>query len=110
LQSRVTTMFDPTGLQLNDPVVHSAAGQTVILDYSGGRFPLTARWLTAFFGANIVTATPASAPPANGQQTYGLVIVLGHDFARRWYGGVGRRDNDGRVPARLPRRAPPPPP
>jgi len=87
LVSRVTTMFDPTGLQLNDPVVHSAVGQTVILDYSNGRFPLTARWLTAFFGASIVPATPASAPPASGQQTYGLVIVLGHDFARRWYGG-----------------------
>jgi hypothetical protein len=87
LESRVTTMFDPTGLQLSDPVVHGGVAQTVILDYSNGRFPLTARWLTAFFGANIVPATPASAPPASGQQTYGLVIVLGHDFARRWYGG-----------------------
>jgi hypothetical protein len=67
--------------------VHGAVAQTVILDYSNGQFPLTAKWLTAFFGATIVPATPASAPPASGQQTYGLVILLGHDFARRWYGG-----------------------
>jgi LCP family protein required for cell wall assembly len=87
LDGRVTSMFDPTGLQLSDPVVHGAVAQTVILDYSNGQFPLTAKWLTAFFGATIVPATPASAPPASGQQTYGLVILLGHDFARRWYGG-----------------------
>jgi LCP family protein required for cell wall assembly len=87
LESQVTSMFDPTGLQLNDPVAHRAVAQTVILDYSNGQFPLTAKWLTTFFGATIVPATPASAPPASGQQTYGLVIVMGNDFARRWYGG-----------------------
>src|SRR5260370_20996583 len=49
LQSRVTTIFDPTGLQLNDPVVHSAAGPTVILEYSRCRLPLTSRFLTPLF-------------------------------------------------------------
>jgi polyisoprenyl-teichoic acid--peptidoglycan teichoic acid transferase len=87
LESRVTSMFDPTGLQLADPVAHGAVSQTVILDYSNGQFPLTARWLTSFFGGTVVPVTPASAPPASGQQTYGLVVVLGHDFSRRWYGG-----------------------
>ena len=86
LDSRVTSMFDPTGLQLNDPVTHRPSSQTVILDYSGGKFPLTAKWLQTFFGGTIVTATPTSPAPARGQQTYGLVVILGHDFALRWLG------------------------
>ena len=86
LDGRVTTMLDPTGLQLADPVPHRAVSQTVILDYSGGRFPLTAKWLQSFFGGTVVAATPTSPAPAAGQQTYGLVVVLGHDFALRWLG------------------------
>ena len=87
LDTRVTTMLDPTGLQLADPVGHRASAQTLILDYSGGQFPLTTKWLQTFFGATVVAATPANSPPAAGQQTYGLVVVLGHDFALRFLGG-----------------------
>jgi LCP family protein required for cell wall assembly len=87
LDTRVTTMLDPTGLQLADPVGHRASAQTLILDYSGGQFPLTTKWLQSFFGATVVAATPANSPPAAGQQTYGLVVVLGHDFALRFLGG-----------------------
>jgi hypothetical protein len=58
----------------------------VILDYSGGQFPLTTAWLQSFFGATVVAATPTNPAPARGQQTYGLVIVVGHDFALRWLG------------------------
>ena len=86
LEGRVTSMFDPTGLNLNDPIAHRAVAQTVILDYSNGQFPKTARWLTTFFGGTIVAATPTSPAPSSGQQNYGLVVVLGHDFARRWLG------------------------
>ena len=86
LESRVTSMFDPTGLQLADPIAHRAVAQTVVLDYSNGQFPQTAKWLATFFGASVVSATPTSPAPASGQQTYGLVVVLGHDFARRWLG------------------------
>jgi LCP family protein required for cell wall assembly len=86
LASRVTSMFDPTGLQLADPVAHRAAAQTVILDYSGGQFPLTTKWLQGYFGATVVAATPSTYPPGSGQQTYGLVVVLGHDFALRFLG------------------------
>ncbi|HSS94917.1 MAG TPA: LCP family protein [Candidatus Dormibacteraeota bacterium] len=86
LETRVTSMFDPTGLQLADPVAHRPIAQTQILDYSNGQFPLTARWLSSFFGATVVAATPTSPAPAGGQQTYGLVVVIGHDFARRWLG------------------------
>jgi LCP family protein required for cell wall assembly len=86
LASRVTSMFDPTGLQLADPISHRASAQTVILDYSGGQFPLTAKYLVDFFGGTVVAATPTSPAPAAGQQTYGLVVVLGHDYALRFLG------------------------
>ncbi|HKW72757.1 MAG TPA: LCP family protein, partial [Candidatus Dormibacteraeota bacterium] len=86
LDQRVTAMFDPTGLALNDPVLHRPSAQTIILDYSGGKFPLTTRYLQAFFGGTVATATPTSPAPAAGQQTYGLVVVLGHDFALHWLG------------------------
>jgi polyisoprenyl-teichoic acid--peptidoglycan teichoic acid transferase len=86
LDSRVTTMLDPTGLQLADPVAHHASAQTLILDYSGGKFPLTAKWLQAYFGGTIVAATPSNPAPSPGQQTYGLVVVVGHDFALRFLG------------------------
>src|SRR5258708_32711979 len=86
LEKRVTAMLDPLGIQMADSVGHSRAQQTVILDYSGGQFPLTTAWLQSFFGAPVVAATPANPAPARGQQTYGLVIVVGHDFALRWLG------------------------
>ena len=86
LDQRVTSMFDPTGLALNDPVGHRPTAQTQILDYSGGRFPLTAKYLQDFFGAPVVNATPTNPAPAAGQQTYGLVVVIGHDFALHWLG------------------------
>lgn len=86
LAARVTSMLDPTGLQLADPVSHRAASQTVILDYSNGQFPLTVKYLQTFFGASVVPATPTSPAPASGQQTYGLVVVVGHDFALRFLG------------------------
>jgi LCP family protein required for cell wall assembly len=86
LDSRVTTMLDPTGLQLNDPVNHAPSSKTMILDYSGGKFPLTTQWLQNYFGATVVQATPTSPAPARGQQTYGLVVVLGHDYALRFLG------------------------
>jgi hypothetical protein len=86
LESRVTGMFDPTGLMLTDPIPHPAVAKTVILDYSGGQFPLTAKWLATYFGAKVVQATPTKPTPARHQQAYGLVVVLGHDFAARFLG------------------------
>jgi LCP family protein required for cell wall assembly len=86
LDSRITGMFDPTGLQLADPVAHAPSAKTVILDYSGGQFPLTAKWLASYFGATVVPATPTRPAPARGQQTYGLVVVIGHDYALKFLG------------------------
>jgi hypothetical protein len=80
-------MLDPSGLQLADPIAHKASPQTLILDYSGGQFPLTTKWLQSYFGATVVAATPTSPAPAAGQQTFGLVVVLGHDYALHFLGG-----------------------
>jgi LCP family protein required for cell wall assembly len=86
LDGRVTTMLDPTGLQLADPVAHRPSSQTLILDYSGGKFPLTVKWLQAYFGGSVVAATPSTPAPSPGQQTFGLVVVIGHDYALRFLG------------------------
>ena len=85
LADRVTTMLDPLGLQLANPILHGNSARTLILDYSGGQFPKTAAWLASYFGGQVIEATPASPQPARGQQTYGIVVVLGHDFGARWF-------------------------
>ena len=86
LESRVAGMFDPTGLMLTNPISHAPSSKTVVLDYSGGQFPRTAKWLAAYFGATVVQATPTTPAPAKHQQTFGLVVVLGHDFAAHFLG------------------------
>jgi LCP family protein required for cell wall assembly len=86
LEGRVTGMFDPTGVQLADPIAHSPSSKTVILDYSGGQYPLTAKWLVGYFAATVVPATKTKPAPSRGQQTYGLVVVLGHDYALHFLG------------------------
>src|SRR5713226_6149393 len=84
--NRVTNMLDPLGFQLGDPIAHRASPNTVVLDYSGGQFPMTTKWLTDYFGATVVPATPSNPAPAAGQQTFGLVVILGRDFALHWLG------------------------
>ena len=85
LADRVTTMLDPLGLQLGNPILHGNSAKTVILDYSGGQFPKTTQWLANYFGGTVVPATPGNPAPARGQQTFGIVVVLGHDFGSRWF-------------------------
>lgn len=92
MEGKVTNVLRPLGLQLADGVRRSATPTSVVYDYSGGRYPQTAAWLADFFGAAVQPATPptaavrASPLPAPGQQTQGLVVVMGSDFARRWIG------------------------
>jgi LCP family protein required for cell wall assembly len=86
LEGRVTDMLDPTGLLLSDPIAHQPSAKTVILDYSGGQFPLTAKWLAGYFGGSVVPATSTKPSRARGQQNYGLVVILGHDYAAHFLG------------------------
>jgi hypothetical protein len=61
-----------------------ALAHTVVYDDSGGRYPQTAAWLEGYFGGSVVQGPdPAPAP---GEATAGLVVALGTDYARHWYG------------------------
>jgi LCP family protein required for cell wall assembly len=92
LQGRTTNTLRQMGFQLTDGVRHTALTSSVVYDYSGGRYPQTAAWLQGFFGAQVEPATPPSPGVratfvlAPGQRTDGLVVVMGSDFASRWYG------------------------
>jgi len=101
-----TTDADATGLQLADPVLHRPSPQTVILDYSGGKFPLTQKWLQSYFGGTVGVATATSCyhrrtawrPTVCQQQTLPVLVgrPLGHPTSStpliRWrIGFVGER-------------------
>ena len=87
LGQRVQLALAPLGVQFEgNPVRRKYTAQAVIYDYSGGAFPQTAQWLSQYFGAPVQQVTPQTAPPVAGQSTDGLVVVMGGDFARRWYG------------------------
>ncbi|HEY4025749.1 MAG TPA: LCP family protein [Candidatus Dormibacteraeota bacterium] len=89
MHQRTTAVLRQMGFQLSDGVRHAAIQQSVVYDYSGGKYPQTAAWLKDFFGAEVVPATPGvrgAFVPAPGERTDGLVVVMGSDFARRWIG------------------------
>jgi LCP family protein required for cell wall assembly len=87
LAPRLQTALTPLGMQFEgNPVRKRYTAQSVIYDYSGGAFPQTADWLSQYFGAPVQQVTAQTAPPVAGQSSDGLVVVLGGDFARRWYG------------------------
>lgn len=89
MHTRMTNALRPLGLQLADGVRHRSQPTSVVYDYSGGKYPQTAAWLQRFFGAEVQQVTPNAQTtfvPAAGEQTSGLVVVMGSDFARRWFG------------------------
>jgi hypothetical protein len=82
----VGNVLNPLGLAVSNGPRRPASAQTVIYDYSGGRYPETAAWLEEFFGARVVpVATPVAGSVGGARQ--GLVVAVGSDYARRWYGG-----------------------
>jgi LCP family protein required for cell wall assembly len=83
---RVTNALKPFGFQLSSPVRRKTLEKSVIYDYSGGRYGLTAQWLGTYFGAQVVTPSPSTPAPGTASESGGLVVVLGRDFALRWIG------------------------
>lgn len=84
---RVTNTLKAFGLQLQPAVRRRTQETSVVYDYSGGRYALTAQWLAGYFGARVVTPSPADSPPAAGSPAGGgVVVVLGRDYALRWIG------------------------
>ncbi len=95
LDVRVTNSLRPFGFNMVDPPQGRlrTASTTTIYDYTGGADPLTVAWLEQYFDAKVVSEPPASASPAatpspllRGAITNGVVVVLGHDYASRFYG------------------------
>ena len=85
LADRVSHSLQPLGLKVAEPVRMRPAERSTIYDYSGGRFPLTTKWLASYFDATVVTPTGA-APPTPNPPPGGIAVVLGHDYALRWIG------------------------
>ncbi len=88
LQSRMTNVVRPLGLQAADGARHvPTVPTTVVYDYSGGKYPATARWLQDLFGARVEPPPARTAyVPGPAEKTDGLVVVMGSDFAARFYG------------------------
>ena len=85
LGDRVSSTLQPLGFKVEPAVRMRPAEKTVVYDYSGGRYPLTAQWLAAYFGGPVVTPATA-APPTPSPPAGGLAVVLGHQYALRWIG------------------------
>lgn len=84
MQVRLTRMLGPLGLTVSEGPRSAVTDKTVIQDYSGGKYPETAAWLQEYFGASVV---PEPSPPGGAQgSSPGLVVVVGTDYARKWYG------------------------
>ena len=95
IDDRVTRSLKPFGLNLAEPAASNRPPipKTVIYDYSGGAYPKTAEWLANYFDGATVIPVAAAAPglqpspfPIRGQNTSGLVVVLGQNFYAQFAG------------------------
>jgi LytR cell envelope-related transcriptional attenuator len=86
LGDRVSRTLQPLGLQVSPTQRIQPTNQTVIYDYSGGKYPRTVQWLESYFGASVQPVSSGTTPPTPNPPAGGLVVVLGHDYASRWIG------------------------
>jgi LCP family protein required for cell wall assembly len=83
LGDRLTAILKPLGLNMSAPFRHYYAASGYIVDHTAGKDPALIQWLRDFFGLPVVTSDPNQA---SGEQTTGVVVVVGRDYARRWFG------------------------
>ena len=86
LGDRVSRTLQPLGLRVDPTQRVQPVEQSVIYDYSGGRYPRTVQWLANYFGATVRKVSAGTTPPTPNPPAGGLVVVLGHDYALRWIG------------------------
>ncbi|HEX6489580.1 MAG TPA: LCP family protein, partial [Candidatus Dormibacteraeota bacterium] len=83
LGDRVTAILKPLGFNVVPGVRHYYEAQGYIVDNTNGKYPSLIEWMHNFFGLPVVSQDPSAA---SGQQTTGIVVVLGRDYARHWLG------------------------
>jgi LCP family protein required for cell wall assembly len=83
---RVSQTLGPLGLKTVQPVRGKTTETSIVYDYSGGKHPLTAKWLAQYFHASVVQAPPGATSPTPGPPDNGFAVVLGRDYALRWIG------------------------
>jgi polyisoprenyl-teichoic acid--peptidoglycan teichoic acid transferase len=83
--NQVSATLQPLGFKMASPVRTTTRQQSVVYDYSNGKYPQTVRWLSSYFHANVVTP-PAGAAPTPSPPQGGVVVQLGRDFSVRWVG------------------------
>jgi len=86
LGDRVTRTLQPLGLRVDPTQRVRPVEQTVVYDYSGGKYPKTLQWLASYFGATVQQVSAGTTPPTPNPPAGGLVVLLGHDYASRWIG------------------------
>ena len=68
---RVSQTLAPLGLTTVEPVRGKTSESSTIYDYSGGKHPLTAKWLAHYFGASVVQVPPGTASRRRARRTEG---------------------------------------
>lgn len=86
MQTQVSSSLGPLGLKMADPIRVTTQQQSVVYDYSNGKYAKTAQWLATYFGAKVQTVNQGAAPPTPSAPAGGVVVVLGRDFSLRWVG------------------------
>ena len=82
---QVSATLQPLGFKMATPVRTTPRAQSVIYDYSNGKYPQTVRWLSSYFHANVVKPSAGTAATPDAPQG-GVVVQLGRDFSVRWVG------------------------
>jgi polyisoprenyl-teichoic acid--peptidoglycan teichoic acid transferase len=83
--NQVSATLQPLGFKVAPSVRMTTRQQSVVYDYSNGKYPQTVRWLSSYFHANVV-APPAGTAPTPSPPQGGVVVLLGRDFSVRWVG------------------------
>jgi LCP family protein required for cell wall assembly len=86
MQTQVADALGPLGLKMANPIRVSTEQQSVVYDYSNGKYGKTAQWLASYFGAKVENVGQGATPPTPSPPAGGIVVVLGRDFSLRWVG------------------------
>jgi LCP family protein required for cell wall assembly len=84
LPERLSSWLQPLGFDVTGSVQGQPRAETTVYDLSGGSYARTASWLASLFGGQVVEGPDPS--PAPGEATTGVVVSVGTNYARQFYG------------------------